>query len=168
MSNQEANELRKNIILNKIGSSTSSSYTSDISSVCSSGSSRLGVGALGDRLVEKKPVYKIQVTVTEGKHRMVRRMLHNAGHSVLGLRRLRYGQICLLDDSRGSILKCADSDVCNPTKIAEGYVRRCNDDEKEWAVSLYNKQKKMEMKQKMKAKEREQTGNTIQAGTGDS
>ena len=39
----------------------------------------------------------VEVTVTEGKHRMVRRMLHNAGASVLALHRLSYGHIRLGD-----------------------------------------------------------------------
>jgi 16S rRNA U516 pseudouridylate synthase RsuA-like enzyme len=34
---------------------------------------------------------KVRLIVREGKHRMVRRMLHNAGHSVLLLHRVRYG-----------------------------------------------------------------------------
>ena len=35
------------------------------------------------------------MTVTEGKHRMVRRMLHNAGASVEALHRVAYGPIAL-------------------------------------------------------------------------
>jgi pseudouridine synthase len=38
---------------------------------------------------------RVRLIVSEGKHRMVRRMLHNAGHSVLDLKRIRYGQIRL-------------------------------------------------------------------------
>lgn len=41
-------------------------------------------------------VAELEVTVCEGKHRMVRRMLHNAGASVLALHRLRYGCISLV------------------------------------------------------------------------
>ncbi len=37
----------------------------------------------------------LRVVVREGRHRMVRRMLHNAGWSVLKLRRLRFGEIRL-------------------------------------------------------------------------
>lgn len=37
----------------------------------------------------------VTLVVTEGKHRMVRRMLANAGHPVLALRRLRYGPFVL-------------------------------------------------------------------------
>ena len=36
---------------------------------------------------------RITLSVTEGKHRMVRRMLANAGHPVLSLRRLRFGGV---------------------------------------------------------------------------
>ena len=35
----------------------------------------------------------VRLVVTEGKHRMVRRMLHNAGHPVVTLRRDRYGAV---------------------------------------------------------------------------
>lgn len=37
----------------------------------------------------------VRLSVTEGKYRMVRRILHNAGHSVCFLRRRRYGMIVL-------------------------------------------------------------------------
>ena len=37
----------------------------------------------------------VRVTATEGKYRMIRRVLHNAGHSVLRLQRIRYGNILL-------------------------------------------------------------------------
>ncbi len=40
---------------------------------------------------------EVTVTVTEGKHRMVRRMLHNAGATVLTLHRLAFGPVQLGD-----------------------------------------------------------------------
>lgn len=40
---------------------------------------------------------EVTITVTEGKHRMVRRMLHNAGASVASLRRIAYGDVVLGD-----------------------------------------------------------------------
>ena len=40
-------------------------------------------------------VAALEITVCEGKHRMVRRMLHNAGASVLALHRVRYGSVAL-------------------------------------------------------------------------
>ena len=38
---------------------------------------------------------RVRVSVTEGKHRMVRRVLHNAGHSVVQLKRVEYGAVSL-------------------------------------------------------------------------
>ena len=43
----------------------------------------------------------VWVSVTEGKHRMVRRMLHNAGASVLALHRESYGSVELGDLKEG-------------------------------------------------------------------
>lgn len=60
---------------------------------------------------------KVVVSVTEGKYRMVRRVLHNAGHSVLQLHRVRYGSV-FLDDLEG------------------GEVRPCSKAEREWAETL--------------------------------
>ena len=39
----------------------------------------------------------VRLVVTEGRNRVVRRMLHNAGHSVLDLQRVRYGTVVLGD-----------------------------------------------------------------------
>ena len=58
------------------------------------------------------------ISVTEGKYRMVRRILHNAGHSVLQLHRTKYGAI-VLDDS-----------------LEAGQVRRCTDEEGAWGRTL--------------------------------
>ena len=44
---------------------------------------------------EMVPTSQVRVSVREGKYRMVRRILHNAGHSVLQLHRVRYGDILL-------------------------------------------------------------------------
>ncbi|CAM9542346.1 unnamed protein product [Choristocarpus tenellus] len=44
----------------------------------------------------------VRLTVCEGKHRMVRRMLANAGYPVLELRRERYGKILLGDLEEGA------------------------------------------------------------------
>ena len=43
----------------------------------------------------------VTLTVTEGKHRMVRRILANAGHPVVELHRVRYGEIVLGDLGQG-------------------------------------------------------------------
>jgi pseudouridine synthase len=42
-----------------------------------------------------KCVSLVRLSVTEGKYRMIRRILHNSGHSVCFLRRRRYGMIYL-------------------------------------------------------------------------
>jgi 16S rRNA U516 pseudouridylate synthase RsuA-like enzyme len=60
---------------------------------------------------------RVVVSVTEGKYRMVRRVLHNAGHSVLQLHRVRYGSLFLKD-------------------LEAGEVRPCNPEEKQWAENL--------------------------------
>ena len=49
------------------------------------------------------PTSKIRLTVNEGKYRMVRRVLHNAGHSVLELHRLRYGDVELKNLEEGEV-----------------------------------------------------------------
>ena len=59
----------------------------------------------------------IQLSVTEGKYRMVRRILHNSGHSVIKLHRVQYGNISLGD-------------------LLEGSVRNLTEVENEWATSL--------------------------------
>lgn len=53
----------------------------------------------------------IRLTVTEGKYRMVRRILHNCGHSVLSLRRIRYGGIVLEDLEEGSCRPITKSEL---------------------------------------------------------
>lgn len=60
---------------------------------------------------------KVTVSCSEGKYRMVRRVLHNAGHSVVELRRIKYGEIHLSD-------------------LQEGAYRPCSSDEKEWISQL--------------------------------
>jgi pseudouridine synthase len=59
----------------------------------------------------------VRLVVSEGKHRMVRRMLANCGHPVLELRRERHGE-CLLED------------------LPVGHFRSLSDDEVEWLTSL--------------------------------
>lgn len=62
----------------------------------------------------------VVLSVKEGKYRMVRRILHNAGHSVLKLHRIKYGEIHLGD-------------------LPEGHVRPCSGDEGKWASSLLSR-----------------------------
>ncbi|CAM9717837.1 unnamed protein product [Scytosiphon promiscuus] len=69
------------------------------------------VAALGEGVTTADGVYKadvpgidgrdVRVVVREGKNRMVRRMLANAGYPVLELRRERYGRIMLGDLQEG-------------------------------------------------------------------
>ncbi len=51
----------------------------------------------------------VRLVVTEGKHRMVRRMLNNAGHPVLELQRIRFGPFRLGDLAEGE-LRPADAE----------------------------------------------------------
>jgi 23S rRNA pseudouridine2605 synthase len=63
------------------------------------------------------PYSDVRLIVSEGKYRIVRRMLHNCGHSVVELRRERHG-IVRLDD------------------LTVGEFRKATDEELEWARSL--------------------------------
>ena len=54
---------------------------------------------------------RVRVVVTEGKHRMVRRMLNNAGFPVLELHRLRYGGFELGDLEVGEFLVATDEQL---------------------------------------------------------
>jgi len=64
---------------------------------------------------------KVRLKVSEGKHRMVRRMLANCGHGVVELKRERHGQVWLED-------------------LPEGEFRELTETEQEWAESLVAKQ----------------------------
>jgi 23S rRNA pseudouridine2605 synthase len=64
----------------------------------------------------------VRLTVSEGKHRMVRRILANCGHGVLELRRERHGNIVLGD-------------------LQEGEFRELTENEQVWAESLLSDQK---------------------------
>ena len=81
----------------------------------------------GEQLVRTSQVV---LSVTEGKYRMVRRVLHNAGHSVLRLHRQSYGSLQLGD-------------------LEEGEVRTCTAEEAAWARSLL----KVKSKAKVNAKD---------------
>lgn len=54
---------------------------------------------------------QVRVVVTEGKHRMVRRMLNNAGFPVLELHRLRYGGFELGDLEVGEFLVATEEQL---------------------------------------------------------
>ena len=62
---------------------------------------------------------RIRLSVCEGKYRMVRRILHNAGHSVVTLHRVSYGEVKLDSSLTGS-----------------GEIRECSEQETSWARGL--------------------------------
>ncbi len=64
---------------------------------------------------------QVRLSVCEGKYRMVRRLLHNAGHSVIALHRVKYGKIEL-----------------DPGFTQEGDLRECSLEESYWARSIMN------------------------------
>jgi 23S rRNA pseudouridine2605 synthase len=66
---------------------------------------------------------KVELSVCEGKYRMVRRILHNAGHSVVNLHRVAYGNVSL-------------------GNLSEGELQICSQVDEEWASSLLVKAKK--------------------------
>ena len=53
----------------------------------------------------------VRLVVTEGRNRVVRRMLHNAGHSVLDLQRVRYGTVTLGDLPAGQTRSLTDDEM---------------------------------------------------------
>lgn len=69
----------------------------------------------------------LRLKVAEGKYRMVRRILHNAGHSVLRLNRRRYGEI---------VLSISDED-----ELPQRSVRIATDEEVQWAMNLFKSKK---------------------------
>ena len=54
---------------------------------------------------------RVRLVVTEGRNRVVRRMLHNAGYSVLDLQRVRYGTVELGDLSVGHTRPLTDDEM---------------------------------------------------------
>jgi 16S rRNA U516 pseudouridylate synthase RsuA-like enzyme len=73
----------------------------------------------------------IKLSVTEGKYRMVRRILHNCGYSVLYLHRLSYGSIIL------------DENV-----IVEGKLGHVNIDQQQKLIDEYQLNNKKNKKKK--------------------
>lgn len=73
----------------------------------------------------------IKLSVTEGKYRMVRRILHNCGYSVLYLHRLSYGSIIL------------DENV-----IVEGKLGHVNIDQQQILIDEYQRNNKKNKKKK--------------------
>lgn len=69
---------------------------------------------------EKANTTRVQLVVTEGKYRMVRRILHNIGHSVVSLHRISFGGIKLGD-------------------LPEGELRHATEEDTAWAKALLKK-----------------------------
>lgn len=49
----------------------------------------------------------VRIVVAEGKYRMVRRILNNAGHPVVNLHRIRYGEFRIGDLEEGRVRECS-------------------------------------------------------------
>lgn len=60
---------------------------------------------------------QLEMTVTEGKHRMVRRMLANCGHPVIDLQRLRFGALVLGDLPAGAWRVASDQELLWATAL---------------------------------------------------
>lgn len=99
----------------------------------------------------------LRLRVTEGKYRMVRRILHNAGHSVALLHRCRYGHVTLaglpLIDAEESLINACNDDLWPAMRRKEesgGEEERENKEEvvkvsvetMQWAKSLLQVKKK--------------------------
>lgn len=95
-----------------------------------------GVGGRNEGVTKLVDCSRIRLSVCEGKYRMVRRILHNSGHSVISLYRSSYGDVKL------------DS---NLTKLGE--IRECSEEESQWAKSLLAaRQSKLPRKNKYRRK----------------
>jgi len=88
------------------------------------------------------PYTLLRLVVSEGKHRMVRRMLFNAGYPVAELRRERHGRVTL-----------GDLDV--------GRFRELNGEEESWAMNLLEKTQKGKPKKKKNKRKAEKEGESF-------
>ncbi|RYH07817.1 hypothetical protein EON65_41425 [archaeon] len=77
----------------------------------------------------------VRLSVTEGKYRMVRRVLHNAGHSVLLLHRRSFGVISLSSVSLNRQLLLWPP----PSELQEGQIRVCTQLEEIGMLGLLKK-----------------------------
>ena len=68
------------------------------------------VGLAKGRLVDFGKDW-VQVVMTEGKNRIVRRMLHNAGHSVVDLYRIRFGPFEIGDTKEGEMRPATEDEM---------------------------------------------------------
>ena len=54
---------------------------------------------------------EVRLVVTEGKHRMVRRMLANCGHPVVELKREKHGEVTLNDLKEGDFRDLSETEL---------------------------------------------------------
>jgi len=73
-------------------------------------------------IFDAKDLSTVSLIVSEGKYRMVRRILANCGHPVVSLKRLRLGEITL---------ECEDGN-----ELPEGSIRELTEKEVAWAKSI--------------------------------
>jgi hypothetical protein len=66
---------------------------------------------------------QVTVRVSEGKHRMVRRMLKNCGHAVVDLKRIQFGNIALGDLAVGSTRYLRESELKWAKKLLLEYLK---------------------------------------------
>ncbi len=76
------------------------------------------------------PLSLLRVEVEEGKHRMVRRILHNVGHSVVALHRVRIGEINLCN------LNGVAGDAVGADLLPPGQARPCTTAEMDYINRL--------------------------------
>ena len=69
------------------------------------------LGVAGGRGAEREPASWLEITLTEGKNRQVRRMCAVVGHDVLELARVRIGALALDDLPRGAWRRLTEEDL---------------------------------------------------------
>eukprot|EP00981_Chlorochromonas_danica_P010902 scaffold3532_cov182-Ochromonas_danica.AAC.5 len=85
--------------------------------------------------MEVKEYSYVRLSVTEGKYRMVRRLLHNAGHSVLLLHRESFGSLTF--NSRATpVGSCAKLLWPPQSTIPIGTIRACVEEEEKTLLQL--------------------------------
>jgi 23S rRNA pseudouridine2605 synthase len=67
---------------------------------------------------------EVEITVTEGRNRLVRRMLLKVGHPVLGLRRQSFAGLTLRGMERGEVRELTAAEVQSLQAMAEGSRRK--------------------------------------------
>lgn len=68
----------------------------------------------------KGTLFDVQLVVTEGKHRMVRRMMANVGHPVAELKRIRFGSVHIQDMEPGSFRELSQEEIDWAEKLLLG------------------------------------------------